>query len=782
MSELIAQIRPSSRGEWPRGARLTSWLRAPLFVVWASFAASTVLRSPSGYNVWLDAVLYNASFLIAAVICIGRGTAPDGLPWLLLGGGLGVFAAASFYSSVWLGQGDVVTPSLADAMWLSFYPLTYLALVVLIRQRVQRFHASMMLDGAVAGLGSGAVVVAFLLGRVLGDTHGMLAEVATNLAYPTGDVLLLVMTVGTMALLGWRPNRVLALLGLGFLSFAVADTVFLFQDAKGIYSEGGPLDMGWPLAAVLIGFAAVQRRRMHRIERFEGGVLVVVPVVFSAAALGLIGYDQVVRDLPTTAVALALATIVASLARFSLTLRELQALSNSRQQARTDELTGLGNRRLFFERVTEDLVSRPTDRPLSVLLVDLDRFKEVNDSLGHHVGDRLLKVVGARIDETLRPQDLVARLGGDEFAVVIDGDSQDALHVADRLREMFDAPFEATGIPLHVGASIGISRWPEDGATANDLLAHADVAMYRAKELGTRVELYVPGSDLPVRERLHLLGALRTGLKRDEIVVHFQPKVDLRTGLATSVEALVRWKHPTRGLLYPSAFLLAAEQSGLLAELTSVVATQAADRIGALKRAGFDLDIAINVSAASLGDADFPDALLSIFAAAGVGPEVLTVEVTEQGAMRDWMLCAETLGRLKDLGTRISIDDYGTGQSSLAYLREFPADELKLDRSYVSALVAGDVRTLAIVRSTVVLAHELGIRVVAEGVESAETLCAVADLGCDDAQGFYLCKPLAAAQLDRWLTNARQDARAGRSNMVALRDGASLATTVAHTA
>ena len=403
--------------------------------------------------------------------------------------------------------------------------------------------------------------------------------------------------------------------------------------------------------------------------------------------------------------------------------------------------------------------------PLSVLLVDLDRFKEVNDSLGHHVGDQLLEAVGSRIAETIRPQDLVARLGGDEFALVIDGDAAAALQVASRVAAVLDTPFESAGIPLHVGASVGISSWPADGDTAHDLLSHADIAMYRAKELGTRVELYVPGSDRVVHERLQLLEALRVGLKRDEIVVHFQPKLDVRTGQFASMEALARWGHPTRGLLYPAEFLVAAEQSGLLRELTFAVARQATAQVRSLRLAGFDLDVAINVSSSNLVDADFPDALVSIFTDAGIGAERLIVEVTEHSAVRDWPQCAEVLNRVKELGARISVDDYGAGQSSLAYLRELPIDELKLDQSFVSALPEGDPRVLAIVRSTVALARELGIRVVAEGVESAEIMKAVVELECDEAQGMFVCKPLTADSLEQWLERSVSASRSQQARV-----------------
>ena len=258
-----------------------------------------------------------------------------------------------------------------------------------------------------------------------------------------------------------------------------------------------------------------------------------------------------------------------------------------------------------------------------------------------------------------------------------------------------------------------------------------------------------------MHERLQLLEALRAGLKREEIVVHFQPKLDLRTGRYTSVEALARWEHPTRGLLHPVEFLAAAEQSGLLRQLTTAVARQAAAEGQRLWSAGFDVDLAINLSSSNLVEPDFSDELISVFTAAGIGAERLILEVTEHRATQSWAQCAHVLHRFKTLGAQVSVDDYGAGQSSLAYLRELPLDELKIDASFISALPTGDSRVVAIVRSTVTLARELGIRVVAEGVASADIMRAAVELDCDEAQGVFVCPPLPAEALERWFEEHR---------------------------
>ncbi len=426
--------------------------------------------------------------------------------------------------------------------------------------------------------------------------------------------------------------------------------------------------------------------------------------------------------------------------------------------ARHDVLTALPNRAYLLEQLQAALDTRVPDEPtVAVLLIDLDRFKEINDTLGHETGDELLQQVGCRIADQLTRSGLagsVARLGGDEFAVLLQHVGADAAGVAARVLESLHHPFEIGGIELAVEASIGLAWAPEHGTEAGALLRHADVAMYEAKEHRGTFAVYDSRSDVSSLARITLLNELRQALEEDQLVLHYQPKEQLSDGSICSVEALVRWQHPDRGIIPPSEFLPLVEQTGLITALTTRVLDQAVRQLRAWSDEGRDLAVSINLSARNLVDHGLPDLVAQRLAQHGVDPRRLEVEVTETNAMTDPVRASEILRRLAALGVSVSVDDYGTGYSSLSYLRSLPVDTLKIDRSFVTPMLL-DEGNAVIVRSTIELAHNLGLRVVAEGVEDEATREALAMLGCHLAQGYYLSRPLPADELVALLDRRR---------------------------
>jgi diguanylate cyclase (GGDEF)-like protein len=433
----------------------------------------------------------------------------------------------------------------------------------------------------------------------------------------------------------------------------------------------------------------------------------------------------------------------------------------SQHQALHDPLTGLPNRELFADRVGQAI--RTADRqlrPAALLLLDLDRFKDVNDTLGHHHGDLLLGEVATRLTGVLRQVDTVARLGGDEFAVLLpDVDAAGAPAVADKLRAALHQPLTLDGVGIDLDASIGIAVYPDHGDDAAELLQHADVAMYAAKQTHAGFVIYDASVDQHSPRRLALLGGLRRALERDQLVLHYQPKADLQSGRVYGVEALVRWQHPDHGLLGPGEFIPLAERTGLIHPLTRWVLDAALRQAGEWLRAGHELSVAVNVSTRSLLDRDFPDQVADRLAAWGVPAGCLMLEVTESAVMADPALALEVLGRLHAVGIGLALDDFGTGYSSMAYLKALPVDELKVDRSFVGHMASSN-SDAVIVRSTIDLGHNLGLHVVAEGVETQDAWEKLKALGCDTAQGYHLGRPMPAADLERWLREAVPDGTA----------------------
>ncbi len=419
----------------------------------------------------------------------------------------------------------------------------------------------------------------------------------------------------------------------------------------------------------------------------------------------------------------------------------------SAHAAAHDELTDLPNRSRLRQRAHE-VFTGGGHTTAALLLVDLDHFKEINDTLGHSAGDRLLREVAARLRAAVRDGDLVARLGGDEFAVLLPevAGPVAAEEVAAGLLRVLSDPVETEGLRLAVEGSIGIAMHPRDGRTFEELLQRADVALYQAKTSRGSWRRYDPAHDDSSVQRLALVAELRGALTRDEIVLHFQPQVDLVTGEVVAAEALARWSHPRRGLLHPADFVPAAEHSGLVRAFTVAVLGKAVAECAAWRRQGRDIRVAVNLSARSLLDHELPRDIAAALRRHDLPADRLVVEITETVVMSELEVVEDVLAALRGLGVTLSVDDFGTGYSSLAFLRRVAVNEVKIDKSFVQGMVASR-DDAAIVRATIQLAQSLGLLVVAEGVESEPLRRRLVELGCPVAQGYHLGKPMPAAAM-----------------------------------
>ena len=518
--------------------------------------------------------------------------------------------------------------------------------------------------------------------------------------------------------------------------------------------------MGWgavtqPAVIACLSLAACLRSRRSAPQPTDPGAATIGAFVVIVAATGTLALSTLTGTVGAATWCAALATTGAGV-RLAVNVRELAQLAVTRREALTDELTGLANRRAVLRRV-EELCAEET--PLALALLDLDKFKEVNDALGHAAGDDLLRMVATRLEAVLRPGDLLGRLGGDEFAVVAlmdpDVPLEDAARaVGRRLHARLAEPFVIGGMAIHSAVSVGVTTstsGPVDGGLApTQLLREADVAMYDAKRSGSGISVYDSSRHADSSGHLVLVEELRTAMSTGQLVLHHQPQLDIATGATVGVEALVRWQHPVRGLLLPGDFLPLAEVHGLMGMLTEVVLEQAVGQAAAWRAESLDLPVSVNLSASNLLDVALPARVAELLVRHDLPPELLVLEVTESVLLTDPERSIAVVGALADLGATVSIDDYGTGYSSLAYLRDLPVAELKLDRSFTADLLT-DARTEAIVASTVELAHRLGLRVVAEGVEDEATLRHLRSLECDVSQGYLHARPLPADQLTCWL-------------------------------
>ncbi len=417
-----------------------------------------------------------------------------------------------------------------------------------------------------------------------------------------------------------------------------------------------------------------------------------------------------------------------------------------------DPLTDLANRSRFSNELARAIGEAMLGRyKLSILMMDLDRFKYVNDTLGHGVGDHVLREVSTRLGRAVTDADCIARLGGDEFALLLRcGSDANCSETAKRIIAALEVPILYEDQPLDVGTSIGIAHYPEHGRDAQTLVRNADIAMYAAKRNKAGFAIYDSHYDTSQQEHLSLLGELRRAVERNELRLYYQPKVSLHSSNISAVEALIRWEHPVRGLVPPGMFIPFAEHTGYIKLLTRWVLREAVRQCGAWLQEGLRLQVSVNISARDLMNRDLPNEVSSLLTEHAVPAALLCLEITESGFMEDPANAQKVLDRLAEIGVRLSIDDYGTGYSSLSYIMRLPVQELKIDRSFITRM-AMDEEISTIVRSTIDLGHNLGLKVVAEGVEDLSVWNMLRSLGCDDAQGFFMSKPLAPAALAQWI-------------------------------
>jgi diguanylate cyclase (GGDEF)-like protein len=727
-----------------------------LTVLLVVYFVSLLVRGGSEW-LWLDGWCVTAFEFVASAMCIYKGLVQRShraVP-LILGFALLAWTVGDFVlTAESLGGANPPTPSYADIPYLLFYPIAYVGTVLLLQKALGRLARPNWLDGVVAGLGAAALCGAFAFHSIEHAVGLSGLGTAVNLAYPVGDLLLLILVIGGTVLLSGRSSAQWYLLGIGLSVIVIGDTFNLFQNS-GLAATHFGSDINaiaWPVAVLVISFSVwlpPQHLDPLRPQRVSGFFL---PGLASAGGLFILVYGAL-RNLSRVSLWLAVATLLAVGVRLALSARSLRILTEERnRQAHTDELTGLGNRRqlsmvldrFFTDHADEDGVQRE----LAFLFVDLNHFKEINDSFGHPAGDELLRQLGPRLTRAVGSQGSVVRLGGDELAVVLmDADAADAVTVAEKILQEIGQPFTLHKIKATVGASIGIALVPSNATDGPALMWCADVAMYRAK-LGQIPYVFYDhdldgGEDQP-----NLLDELRDAVFNGDFVLHYQPQLDLRTGQILAVEALVRWPHPTLGLVPPLKFLPLAEEAGLMWPLTKWVLNEAFTQCAAWRNSQRCLAVSVNVATTDLLEEGFIDHVTSLLSEYNLPGDAVVIEITETTIITDFLRSQAVILQLRDLGIVVSIDDFGAGFTSLAYLSSLAVGELKLDRAFITALSAeGNGREMELVRATINLGHDMGLRVVAEGIEDVETLDLLSDLGCDLAQGYYISRPTPASRL-----------------------------------
>ncbi|MCI4658314.1 putative bifunctional diguanylate cyclase/phosphodiesterase [Cryobacterium zhongshanensis] len=747
--------------------RPDAWLVWTLIVLVAASAVQTFAAGVAGVRTPVGDIVGALSFAAPTVLCwvsVSRATARR-TELILTALAVSAYSLSGvLFSLVYLVFAGVATDPLAivaTALFFSFYPLMVAALAVLVHRQKGRLSWGLTLDSTVGALGAASLLVVLLgpsIDRAFAQPFSLDSFVAA--ANPLLDIVVIAALAGVAASRSISAGRNWLLLTMGLLLFAAADIGFALtgMTIEGSYSTASPFDLGWIAGLALM---ALWAHRSARPVSTAPGIrnaavarwALSLPVLATTAGLAVLLIASEVEVSPF-AISLAAAAVILAAARTTMAFQELRRMGDMRRQARTDDLTGLPNRRALYAEVPLSLTSG-ADRAL--LLLDLDRFKEVNDSLGHDVGDQLLVQVGTRLASNVRGTDLVARLGGDEFAILLaDAGEAEAVVVAGTLREVLARPYLLEGITLQTTVSIGIALYPGQALDLTGLLRKADMAMYKAKETRSGHRVYDMSVDSHGAARLRTLQELRVALDERQLVVYYQPKVDLATGAVRGVESLVRWNHPVRGLVQPGDFLSIVEEAGLMNAMTQQVLDMALDQAEVWHARSADLTVAVNLTASALVDAELPERIAAMLADRGLPASALILEITEEFLLEDRVRTTAILTRLRAGGIRIAIDDFGTGYSSLAYLRDLPVDELKLDRSIVSPM-RDDPRAAALVSSTIELAHSLGLTMVAEGVEDAEVYAGLARYGCDEAQGFHMSRPMPADELDSWLAERRLD-------------------------
>jgi diguanylate cyclase len=734
--------------------KTSRWLHVAMWAVLTAYVFLLVFP-PDGMPAWLrDAVLGNIVYSLPMALMFRRGyEKPETQPWTVpLGVGTSFFLCGHLYDSIkTAGTGATPFPSLADVAYLGFYPFLLAGVLLALREHLRGVRLIVALDG-IAGCAAGAAVATWAVAALVPRVWNGSLTAAVTLAYPLADVVVVAASLGALGIVGLRNGRHFAIWAVGMIAFGAADIVYAYRVTFDTYQLGVPLDSLWALGLAMVAVGATTLKPSQH-QDVPGARSLAVVATASVSAVVVLAAAPGWHTHPAPS-ALSLVTLAACGVRFVLAFLQLRELAAIREQALTDELTGCANRRALYGAL-DDLFRPAEDKPgfwaegngFGLALIDLDHFKEVNDSYGHAAGDELLKAVVSRFTEALRELQtphLFARLGGDEFAVILHeaGSQNAAMACGSALQESLIEPVLLEDVMLHVQASIGIAIAPLHGEDRSDMLFAADAAMYAAKTSGELVCFHSPAGAGDRRMRLEVAEDLFAALERDELTVEYQP-VLTANGRLVGAEALVRWDHPTRGRLLPGDFLETAERYRLTPAIAERVLDVALTDLARWRRLGTALTMSVNVSASDLRDEGLVKIVATALLKHDVVPEALTIEITETAMMSDPELAQTVMHALHDLGVRLSVDDYGTGYSSLEYLLKLPINELKLDRAFSKDL-ARELRATAIVRSTVDLTHALGLRMVAEGVEDEHTLFVLRELGCDLVQGWHLGRPMTA--------------------------------------
>ena len=729
---------------------MTTWRRYLLVGVLVA-AGDAVL--PVGLGRDVVYCLIGTSGVVAIMVGARRNRPAHPVAWYLMAAGTAVWVLGDLMYS-WYQDVELIEPfpSLADVPYLAAYPVLAAGLWVLVRSRGPDRRLAALLDSAILMVGLGLLSWVFLIEPTWAAGGPMLARIV-GVAYPLGDVLLFAALVRLAAATDvWNtPSRLLAG-SIGLL--LVTDSLFEAASFVPAIDAHIPLlDPGWLVAYVLWGAAALHPSMRElstpapeRAKGMQAGRLVALAAAVSIGPAILGGELIAGGPLHAWAVVIALSLLIPLvLVRMFRMVRQLvDQAERLGQLADTDYVTGLASRRRFAARLDE-LLGGDHPQDATVLLIDLVRFSEINDTLGDRTGDAILHAVGDRLRELAGASALVARVGGDTFAVLDPsiGTSQEADDAAVRIRRALEPPLELPDLSVSVEVSVGTLVLPEDAADPVLALHRADVALSAAKARPGRIARY--GTEMETGGSLEplLIGELRAALEHGEIVLHYQPQVQMSTGRVLGVEALARWQHPHHGLLGPDKFIGAAEQTGLIGPLTQYVLDAALEQSARWRSDGLNLTVAVNLSVRNLLDPGLVEDVRAALQRHRLEPEALELEITESSAMLDLRRSMQVLGTLAHMGVMLSIDDYGTGHSSLAYLQRLPVQRLKIDRSFVTGMVHDDA-SAAIVRSTIDLARNLRLDVIAEGVEDDQTLLVLHEMGCFAVQGFGLGRPVAA--------------------------------------
>lgn len=708
--------------------------------------------------------LFLAGFAAGCATLAARApTGPSRLAWWCLAGALAAWAVGD---AIWLVYDAIQhrppSPSPPDVFYLVFNALVAVGLSQLLAARTPVSRMYLALDALTVSLCLLLLVWIFSLNRVFDDLRDRNPGLTLALVTPFTDVVVLSIAVLALARSRRRRPVALAVITVAIALITFADVTLTFSTVDGGHRTDHVVELLWACAMALFAVAAVLSRlpepapdRPTRIPRRSSLWLPYVPLLLA----GVLGPPVVMRGFESVLVQLVVVVVCARQMLSAWDNRNL--LTAAAEQALRDPLTGLANRTLFNERLDHAMLLRIRDsRPITVISIDLDDFKLVNDSLGHPVADRLLAGAGQRLLECVLTGDTVARVGGDEFVILLEGGSDDHQVVAQRVVEAFERPFEIDGQEVYLRPSLGVATASDDepGLSAELLMTRADLAMYAAKRSAADMRTFAadlataPGDPVELAhglhrppsggaERIRLLGELRDAVDRGDIEVAYQPKVSLSGGRVTGVEALLRWPHPRLGTLHPNAFLSLVRQHGLMHPVSDIVVGKVLDDAAAWRAQDLDIGVAVNFFAPMLRDTHVPERLRQELDRRHLDHGVLTVEITEDIVLPDVGTVTTVLRELRDRGVRVAIDDFGSGYSALSYLRDLAIDEVKLDRQFV-ADVTSHPRAAAVVDAVINLTHSLGISVVAEGIEDADTADWLTAHGCDTGQGYFFSAPV----------------------------------------